>query len=175
MSFFLEGAIEPPTESELRAFVDRHPEKFRTDPRIAFRQVFVSSKQPNARGEAEALLPKLVNAGTNASPPGDPSLLPEVIGPRPLRDIALQFSADFAHALLAVRPGAWSGPVASPYGYHLVFVQSIEPARLPAFEDVRPAAEREWYAERRAAVLQAKYDELRSRYHVRVEGGTATR
>ena len=96
-----------------------------------------------------------------------------MIGPRPLRDIALQFSADFARSLLTVQPGVWSGPVASPYGYHLVLVESIEPAQLPAFEDVRSAAEREWYAEQRATVLKTKYDELRSRYRVRVEDGGA--
>jgi hypothetical protein len=64
MEFFLEGTVEAPTESDLVGFLSRNPTRFRTEPRIAFRQVFVSSKREDARQEAEALLPRLVSAGS---------------------------------------------------------------------------------------------------------------
>ena len=97
-------------------------------------------------------------------------LLPEVFGPTPLRDIASQFGDGFARDLAATKPAAWAGPIASAYGFHLVLVASVTPAHVPELGDVRAAVAREWYAQRRKAVLGAKYDELRSRYIIRIEG-----
>jgi parvulin-like peptidyl-prolyl isomerase len=67
-------------------------------------------------------------------------------------------------------PGHWVGPIKSPYGFHLVYVTEIEPARLPPFEVVRDKVQREWFASRRTAVLEEEYEKLRSRFNVRVEG-----
>jgi hypothetical protein len=117
---------------------------------------------------------QLVSAGPEAPSPGDPILLPEVFGATPMRDIVAQFGADFGKALSAAKPGVWAGPIVSAYGYHLVLVTGLEPARVPDLQEVRSAVEREWYAGRRAAVLRAKYDELRSRYRVRIEDGLFT-
>jgi hypothetical protein len=173
MEFFLEGTVEAPKENDLETFLAKNPDKFRTEPRIAFRQVFVSSKRDGAQAEAEALLPKLVGAGSGTPSFGDATLLPEVVDLTPLRDIASQFGDGFAGGLSDAKPGAWTGPIASAYGYHLVLVTSAEPARLPALGEVRPAVEREWYANRRREVLEARYGELRSRYAVRFEEGVS--
>lgn len=172
MQFFLEGTVEAPTESDLKNYLAQNAEHFRTDPLVAFRQVFVSSKRNNARQEAEALLPKLVSGGPETRSFGDVMLLPETFGPTPLRDIASQFGAEFARGLAAAKPGGWTGPIASAYGFHLVLVASVTPARVPALAEVRPAVEREWFAQRRKIVLDSKFAELRSRYTIRIEGET---
>ena len=173
MEFFIEGAVDAPTESELQRFLSEHPDKFRGDARIAFRQIFVSSKRKDAEQEAAALLPKLVSAGPNAPSQGDATLLPETFELTPVPDIASQFGADFANAVSTAKPGAWSGPIKSGYGYHLVLVTQREPERLPELDDVRPAVQREWYAQAVKAAVDAKYDELRSRYVVRIDDGTS--
>jgi PPIC-type PPIASE domain len=170
MGFFLEGTVEAPTDADLKQYLRQNVDRFRTDPLIAFRQVFISSKRANAREDAEALLPTLVSVGREAPALGDTMLLPEVFGPTPLRDIASQFGDGFARELAATKPGAWAGPIVSAYGYHLVLVASVTPAYVPELGDVRDAVAREWYAERRRAVLGAKYNELRSRYVIRIDG-----
>jgi PPIC-type PPIASE domain len=173
MEFFLEGTVEAPKENDLETFLAANPDKFRTEPQVAFRQVFVSAKREGAQAEAEALLPQLVSAGSGPSSFGDATLLPAAVDLAPLSAIAAQFGVGFAKDMTNPKPGTWTGPIASAYGYHLVLVTRAEPARLPALGEVRPAVEREWFAERRKEVLAARYGELKARYAVRFEGGVS--
>ena len=67
MDFFLEDIVGTPDAAELRAFFDAHADKFRVEPRISFRQVFLSSKRSDPKADAEALLPQLVASGPNVA------------------------------------------------------------------------------------------------------------
>src|SRR6476660_3197521 len=170
MDFVLEDTVRTPDDAELRGFFDAHADKFRVEPRIAFRQVFLSLKRSNP--EAEALLPQLVASGPNVEGAGDPLLLPETFGLTRLSQIDAQFGEGIASELSKVAPGHWAGPLKSAYGFHLILVKAIEPSRLPPFDEVRDAVQREWFAARRAAVLDQQYQKLQAKYHVRVEGLT---
>jgi len=170
MDFVLEDTVGTPDDAELRAFFDAHADKFRVEPRISFRQVFLSLKRSNP--EAEALLPQLIASGPNVEGAGDPLLLPETFGLTPLSQIDAQFGEGIASELSKVAPGHWAGPLKSAYGFHLILVKAIEPSRLPPFDEVRDAVQREWFAARRAAVLDQQYQKLQAKYHVRVEGLT---
>jgi PPIC-type PPIASE domain len=169
MEFFFEDAVGAPGEAELQGFFKANPQKFQLEPRIAFRQVFVSSKRSNPEADAEAILPRLVALGLNAEGAGDPLLLPETLGITPLSQVQAQFGESFARDLAATKPGQWSGPIKSAYGFHLILVTATEPPRLPPFEDVRSAVQREWFAARRAAIEDEQYRRLRSRFHVRLD------
>ena len=50
MEFFLEDTVGTPEDAELRAFFDAHADKFRIEPRISFRQVFLSPSVATRRG-----------------------------------------------------------------------------------------------------------------------------
>jgi hypothetical protein len=129
----------------------------------------VSSKRADPTAQAEMVLRQLVALGAEAKWDGDPLLLPETFGLTPVGQIAAQFGDGFAADLAASRLGNWVGPLRSAYGLHLVLVTRTEPLRVPAFEEVRGVVEREWFAARRASVLDGEYQKLRSRFHVRVE------
>jgi hypothetical protein len=175
MEFFFEDAIEQPQEVELRAYFAAHAEKFSSEPRIAFRQIFLSSKRSGPKADAVAMLPRLASLDRDAEGLGDPLLLPATFDLTPISEIVAQFGEDFGRSLTTLPPGHWIGPLKSPYGFHLVLVTAAEPARLPPFDQVRDAVQREWYASRRAAVLSEQYRSLLSRYRVRVEApGTAS-
>ena len=67
LEFVAEDTIDaaPATDAELQAWLDAHPETFRTEPQVAFRQVYLS---PDRRGaavdaDARALLAQLSAAG----------------------------------------------------------------------------------------------------------------
>jgi hypothetical protein len=45
MEFLFEDTVPPPQEPELRAYFQAHMEKFRIEPLISFRQVFVSKRR----------------------------------------------------------------------------------------------------------------------------------
>jgi hypothetical protein len=169
MEFFLEDTVGAPGDTELRAFYAANNDKFASEPRIAFRQVFISSKRGDPDADAKTVLRQLVALGPGAKRDGDPLLLPETFGLTPISQVTAQFGDAFAGDLAATPAGNWAGPLKSAYGLHLVLVTRTEPSQVPPFEEVRAAVEREWYAARRASVLDEEYQKLRSRFHVRVE------
>jgi len=168
MDFLSEGTSPEPQEAELLAYFHAREDRFRAEPTISFRQILVSGNRGStAEGDARQLLTKLVATGSSEG--GDPSLLAEGFDAAPLSRIADLFGEAFARAIAGVRPGEWAGPLPSAYGYHLVRVTSFEPARLPPFEQVRAAVQREWFAAHRAAAIDAQYRKLLAQYQVRID------
>jgi hypothetical protein len=167
MEFLFEDAVPPPQEADLRAYLQAHPEKFRTQPLISLRQVFVSqTRGATAEADARRILAELVSAAPGAANEGDALLLGDGFSRMPLDRIAALFGDSFAQAVAQSAPGGWVGPLRSGYGLHLVLVTAVEPGKLPPFEQVRSAVEREWFAEHRAAVQAAQYQSLLAGYRV---------
>jgi len=175
LEFLVEDAVDqvPPTDAELQEWLEKHPEAFRAESRVALRQVYVSTERrgTSARADAEKLLGRLRAAGKDAKIDalGDASMLPRELPLGPLSEVTRAFGTEFAARIDAVPPGQWTGPVESPYGLHLVLVpERVAPAR-PALADVRPVVERELLAERRRTQLQALYERLLAKYTVAIE------
>ena len=175
LEFVAEDTIDatPPTDAQLGAWLEAHPDAFRIEPRVAFRQVYVSPDRRGAaaEGDARTLLASLNAAGPDApiDNAGDPLMLPREVPLSSRTDVARQFGEEFADAVLQTGPGRWAGPIRSGYGLHLVCVGQKEDARLPALSDVRPIVEREFLAERRRRELDAMYERMLERYRVTVE------
>jgi hypothetical protein len=173
-----EAAAAPPTDAELKAWLDRHPESFRVEPQLAFRQVLLRPERRGASMTADAmtLLARLRAAGPEVATQdlGDASMLPAETPLQPLREVANGFGQDFADGLMKIAPGQWSGPVASSFGLHLVLVRERTEGAAADLAAVRPLVEREVLAERRKAELQALYERLLAKYSVRIDGPTST-
>jgi len=170
MEFLFEDTVPTPQEAELRAYYQSHIEKFRTASLISFRQVFVSTRRGNAaEPDAQQILARLVADTPGAAEQADTLLLGQTFSRTPLDRIAALFGDDFAHGLAGAAPAHWVGPLRSAYGLHLVLVTALEPAAMPPFEQVRPAVEREWFAERRSEAQAAQYQTLLAGYRVTVQ------
>jgi hypothetical protein len=175
LEFLVEDSAEasPPTDDELKAWLARNADRYRTEPRVAFRQVFVSRDRRGSAAEADAaaILKRLTAAGSSAriDDVGDTTMLPMDFELAPMRDVDRTFGPGFAKQLEAVEPGQWSGPIRSGYGLHLVLVRERVEGGLPSFEALRPVATREVLAERRTRQLAAMYDRLLAKYKVVVE------
>ena len=175
LEFLVEDAVDqvPPTDAELQEWLEKHPEAFRAESRVALRQVYVSTERrgASARADAEKLLARLKAAGRDAKIDalGDPSMLPRELPLGPLSEVTRAFGTEFAARIDAVSPGQWTGPVESPYGLHLVLVPERVASAQPALADVRPVVERELLAERRRTQLQALYERLLAKYTVTIE------
>jgi parvulin-like peptidyl-prolyl isomerase len=87
-------------------------------------------------------------------------------GERAQGDVAKTFGTDFARALFGLAPEAWAGPIESGYGWHLVWVDSITPARVPDFEEVEPEVETAWTEAQRAEIREKAFAAMRARYQV---------
>jgi PPIC-type PPIASE domain len=175
LEFVTEDAVasNPPTDTELQAWMSQHPESFRTEPQVAFRQVYVNTTRRGdaARADAERLLTQLRAGGPHVATDnlGDPSMLPSEQAIEPLRDVARSFGDDFAQQVTTIEPGKWAGPVESSFGLHLVLVEENIPASRQELSDVRPLVEREFLAERRKTELQSLYERLSKKYSITVD------
>ena len=167
------AASVPPTDADLRAWMALHPDAFRSDPKIAFRQVYLSPQRhgTSLKPDALKLLVKLRAAGPNVSIDhfGDATMLPSEQPLTPLFDTARSFGDDFANSLMNAEPGRWVGPVESPFGLHLVFVSEKVPATQQPLANIRPEVEREVLLERKKKELQNLYDRLLEKYTVKIE------
>jgi hypothetical protein len=175
LEFLVEDTIDvvPPTDADLQAWLDVHPEKFRIEPEIAFRQVFVrpDGHGPALEADVRELLARLSAAGAAAAIEtlGDPSLLPREVERTTRGGIARVFGDTFADEILKIEPEHWVGPVHSEYGLHLVWVSEREDGRQPTLAEVRPLVERDFLVARRKRELDAMYSRLLDRYRLTVE------
>lgn len=175
LEFLVEDIVDqvPPTDAELQAWMDRHPEAFRAESRVGLRQVYLSTERrgASARSDAERLLARLRAAGPKATTDtvGDASMLPSELPLGGLSEVGRAFGTEFAAMVDSLAPGQWTGPLESPYGLHLVLVTERLAATRPALADVRPLVERELQAERRRRQLEALYEKLLQKYTVQIE------
>ena len=166
----------PVTDADLQAWLKQHLDRYRVEPEVAFRQVYLS---PDRRGDAterdaKILLAKLSAGGEDVPANiGDSLMVPRDVERSPRSSIARQFGEEFADAVVKIEPGRWAGPVRSGYGLHLVWVHARDEGRMPSLDEVRPQVERDLAAARRRQRIDQMYADMLSRYTVIVERPTA--
>lgn len=164
----------PPTETELEDYLERHRDRFEQPAELTFAHVFLSgtTRGDHLEEDAEALLERL------REQPLDPESAAEFSDPFPIglrmeaytwNRLVARFGKPFAERVFGTEPGTWSGPVASPYGLHLVWVQGKSAARVPSLVAVRRQVEEAVLAERAATRLARGLEWLRGLYEIRVE------
>ncbi len=167
------AAMAEPTEVDLQAFMQAHPDKFRVERRFTFRQVFLSPERHRETLTADAakLLSELNELAGKAdvSTLGDPFLLEHEFDAVPRSEVAKLFGERFAAKLPELTPGRWEGPVLSSYGVHLLWIKESTPGRLPALTEVREAVRREWANARRLEAIETFFQGLLKNYTVTVE------
>lgn len=165
-----------PTDAELQAYLEAHPDDFTEPPQIAFQQVFLNpDRRPDRLDQDAAALLELLRADPEAdlSVLGDGSLLPIESSLSSTTMINRIFGPEIAQALAQSESGVWIGPVGSPYGLHLVRVTGREPGRSPALAEIRDEVLREWINAKRQELEAARLAELLGRYEVRIEAAPA--
>jgi hypothetical protein len=173
MQFLAEDVSEAydPTTEELRTWYTNNSSKFEEPPRVTFRALYFSPDRrgPKTRADAEAGLARLSGKPPDwpgAAALGDPFMFADHLAERTPGEIAKEFGPAFAQALFAQAPGAWTGPIESGYGWHVVFVESLMPARTPAFEEVEPDVKTAWLGARKAAAWEEAYSRMRAKYEL---------
>ena len=152
MEFLAEDmAAAEPSDEQLAAYLASNPERFRTEDRLTFHQVFLSATRRGSAldGDAKQIADALArtNAAVDAAAIGDPFLLGEEFRAMPQSDVARTFGEGFAKQLSAVEPGRWQGPIPSSFGVHFVFIDERAKGGLPPL-DFRPGGRAARVAER---------------------------
>jgi PPIC-type PPIASE domain len=163
----------PPTDAQLQAWLDAHPDAYRREARVAFRQVDLNPERHPGTLEADARkrLAELEKMGPDAKIEGlgDSRLLPAEIALLARSDLARDFGEAFAEAVMKAEPGRWVGPIRSGYGLHLVLVREREEGRVAPLEQVRAQVLRDYNGDRRRRALDERYAKLLERYRVVME------
>jgi peptidyl-prolyl cis-trans isomerase C len=165
------AAAHEPSTAELKAWFEKNTDKFALPSRYSFRHVYFSPDRrgTNAHDDAAKALAKI------AGQPEDSPLIPSVsdrfmfqdyYGDRTPSAIAKEFGPQFAVALEKLKPGSWLGPIESGYGWHLVFVDTVIPGRIPAFEEVESEVKTAWLSDQKAQAWQKAYQTMRTKYTV---------
>jgi hypothetical protein len=163
-----------PSTAELQQALARHAVRFLEPERVRLSHVYLGRDRRKEALESDARQ-LLANLRRDSIPPrqahehGDPFLLQHHLPPRSEQELAWSFGPRFAHEVMRVEPGAWSGPTASSYGLHLVWVHERTPRKPRSFESVRGEVRQALRAAREQEALDATLTKLRSRYGVRVE------
>ncbi len=173
MEFLAEdvSSSHEPTTDELKAWFAKNTAMFAQPARVTFRHIYFS---PDKRGksawsDAKAALGKLGGkpaSWTGAAALGDPFMFQDYLADRTSDQIAKDFGPPFARALFAQKPGAWTGPIESGYGWHLVFLDTLTPERVSSFEEVEPDVKTAWLATRKAEAWDKAYKDMRAKYEL---------
>jgi hypothetical protein len=170
----LASAHEPST-GELKAWFDKNKQKFALSSRYSFRHLYFSpdKRGKNAEDDAAKALAKIAGQPEDsklAASFGDQFMFQDYYGDRTPEAIAKEFGPQFAAALEKLKPGSWQGPVESGYGWHLVYLDTVIPGRIPAFEEMEFDVKTAWLAEQKQTTWQKAYAEMRAKYSVLLPG-----
>lgn len=165
------ATLDEPDNAELKEWYSKRSDRFALSPHLSFRHLYFSfDKHGDTTRETAAAAIALVSGKPEDSPMvasvADPFMFRNYYGDATPEQMAKEFGPDFSKALFDLKPGSWQGPVQSGYGWHLIWVNSVEAGRVPAFEEVAPAVRSAWLDERYAEVKSNALKEMRSRYVV---------
>jgi hypothetical protein len=173
MQFLAEdvAAAREPTAAELKAWFEQNSARFAQPPRLSFRHLYFSPDRrgERARDDAQQALTKLTGEPADTKIAGalaDPFMFQDFYRDRAPDYLAKEFGPPFALAVARLPPGSWQGPVESGFGWHLVFVDTLIPGRVPAFEEVEPDVRTAWLNEQKALAWERAYKKMRAKYTV---------
>jgi Parvulin-like peptidyl-prolyl isomerase len=187
MQFLAEdvAAAREPTTDELKSWFEKNSAKFALPPRLSFRHLYFSPDRrgTQARDNAAKALAQLTGQPEDtkaAEGIADPFMFQEYYRDRAPDYLGKEFGPQFAKVVEKLAPGSWQGPIESGFGWHLVFVDTVIPGRVPDFEEIEGDVKTAWLAEQKAVAWDKAYKEMRAKYTVlvpaaRADANTASR
>ena len=173
MQFLAEdvAAAREPTPEELGIWYEANRDQFAFPPRVSFRHLYFSPDRRGAheRGDAAVALTKLAGQPEDsnlATTLADTFMFQEYYRDRAPEFLGKEFGPKFAVAVGKLSPGSWQGPVESGFGWHLVFIDTLIPGRVPAFEEVEVGVKTAWLAEQKTQAWKRAYEDIRAKYTV---------
>jgi len=175
MQFIAEdmAAAQEPTTEELRAWYAENSDRFAMPKRLSFRHLYFSpdSRGAQAYDDAVRALAKLDGQPVDsqlAATLADRFMYQDYYADQTSVSLAKDFGPQFAVAVAELAPGSWQGPIESGYGWHLVYVDSLVPGRVPAFEEIEREVKTAWLGVQKEVAWQKAYEEMRAKYTLRI-------
>jgi len=175
LEFLIEdvSTIRDPSQAELESWYKRNAAQFSLPGRATFCHIYFS---PDVRGQRAAVdaarALAALKAGTSCNSLGDTALgdrFPDqnYYAERSPEEVANSFGTQFSQSLFRLKPGSWQGPVESGFGWHLVLIDTLTPARIPEFGEVdRAKIASAWLDSQREESKRKAFEAMRAKYEV---------
>ena len=152
---------EPPATEALQSFYTAQIDKYMEPAKFSFAHRYFSTDR---RDNSEAVA---INALTDTRIKGDPFMLQREYAQRSQRDIGNLFGRGFAEKLAAL-PGSegWQGPLKSAYGWHVVKLLNVAPARVQPFNEVIEKVKVDWQQAQRKIATERYFANLKAKYSI---------
>lgn len=166
MSYVLQQAliIPEPTDPELRAWFEQHPERWAVAEHVDFTHVYFAGADAAAVARADQAAAALA-AGAPPERLGDRFTGGHRYRGRRVADLALAFGDEFVTGLATQPIGRWVRRT-SKHGIHLVRVDRVDAARGPEFGVARLDVRKEWIEARRGIEVTAAMKKLRETWTI---------
>jgi peptidyl-prolyl cis-trans isomerase C len=166
-----DASAQEPDMAQLMSWYEKNSAMFAEPSRYSFRHLYFS---PDRRGVAarEDAVKALAEIGEEPQNSklgaafADQFMFQEYYRDRASDFVGKEFGPGFAQALAKLAPQTWQGPIESGFGWHLVFVDTVVPGRIPAFDEVEPEVKKAWLEEQKALAWDKTYREMRASYTV---------
>ncbi|MEM9194284.1 MAG: peptidylprolyl isomerase [Myxococcota bacterium] len=128
--------VPEPSDEELQAYLDAEPDRFRRPGQLRFRHIFFSRDLRTDPEADAAVAAERIGTDGDSTGVGDAFMLGSEIATEPASLIE-RFGAEFASALDAVPLQAWSSPIESQFGFHLVLLETRDVEVRATLDEVR--------------------------------------
>lgn len=172
MEYLAQEDVLPVSETQLRDFFSKHPDRYATPATVELQMHYFDPARRGAatRHDAVAALQKF-HSGQRII--GDPFMLGTRLSGQTLPMLERDFGPGFAHAVAELPAGAWSDPIESVHGWHLVQVARRTPMQAARFEEVRERVASDFNQSRGHTASDTAYARLRGFYTVEVQDASA--
>jgi hypothetical protein len=174
MEFLAEdvSAVRDPQPGELEAWFLKNSSRFTLPGGITFHHVYFSPDKRDQRTREDAARALKALSGKPASAPeaaslGDRFSFQDYYSDRSPDQVASVFGTKFAEAIFKLTSGSWQGPVESGLGWHVLWIDSLAPGRVPAFEEMEPSqVKSEWMTDQRGESKRNAFEAIKARYQI---------
>lgn len=155
-----------PSEEQLRAFFEDNRERYRTEVKVSFDQIFFGENGADAFAAR-----RQINRGADPSSLGERSSLPPSLENVSLREVGDRFGSEFAEALSAMEPNEndWSSEARSGFGFHVVRLRAKSGGDVADFDTVSEQVANDWRTAEIADRKQRAFQILRDAYRVNID------
>jgi hypothetical protein len=165
------AALQDPDRAELTKWFSQHAEQFAIPPRISFRHLYFSPDKRGSAAHSDATQAFKTIEGKAVDAPevdalADPFMLRSYYSNSTPELILKEFGPGFSAELFKLEPDGWRGPVRSGFGWHLVWIDTLEPARIPDFDEVQGDVKTAWTDARYAEIKRVALEEMSANYTV---------
>jgi peptidyl-prolyl cis-trans isomerase C len=165
------AAAHEPTTRELQEWFAKNSQQLALPGRATFRHLFFGfdRRGQKAQTDADSALARISGLPEDspiAMSQADPFMFQNYYADRDPEQLAKEFGPDFAAAIFKLKAGSWQGPIESAYGWHLIWIESATPGRIPSFVEIQDDVKTAWLADQKAEQWRMSYAKLRAQYDV---------